>query len=73
MLLIILRPSLIRILLGWDLLRLVPHYLVIYYRSYNTGIVMILSNRIGNVGLSVTIGLLFIINFNSFKLDQFFN
>jgi len=62
-LLIILRPRLIRILLGWDLLGLVSYCLVIYYQnygSYNSGIVTVLSNRIGDVGLLITIGLIVI-------------
>jgi len=68
-LLIILRPRLIRILLGWDLLGLVSYCLVIYYqnyRSYNSGIVTVLSNRIGDVGLLVTIGV--IISYGSWNI-----
>lgn len=59
--LIILSPNLIRILIGWDLLGLVSYCLVIYYQnyySYNSGIVTVLSNRIGDVGLLIRLGLI---------------
>lgn len=61
--LIILRPNLIRILFGWDGLGLVSYCLVIFYQnysSYNSGIVTVLSNRIGDVGLLIAIGLVII-------------
>lgn len=55
---IILRPNLIRILLGWDGLGLVSYALVIYYqnvKSYNAGILTALSNRLGDVALLIAI------------------
>jgi len=58
---IVLRPNIIRILFGWDGLGLVSYCLVIFYqnyRSYNSGIVTVLCNRIGDVGLLIAIGLL---------------
>jgi len=61
-LLIILKPSFIRILVGWDLLELVSYCLVIYYQnysSYHSRIVTVLSNRVGDVGLLITIELIF--------------
>jgi len=70
-LLIILRPRFIRILVGWDLLGLVSYCLVIYYqnyRSYNSRIVTVLSNRIGDVGLLITIGL--IVNYGRWNLNS---
>jgi len=65
-LLIILRPSFIRILVGWDLLGLISYCLVIYYQnysSYNSRIVTVLSNQVGDVGLLITVA--FIVNYGS--------
>jgi NADH-ubiquinone oxidoreductase chain 5 len=50
----IIRPNMIRILLGWDGLGLVSYCLVIYYqnvKSYNAGMLTVLSNRVGDVAL----------------------
>lgn len=55
---LIIRPNLIRILLGWDGLGLVSYCLVIYFqnvKSYNAGMLTALSNRIGDVALLVAI------------------
>lgn len=57
----VLRPNLIRILLGWDGLGLVSYALVIYYqneKSANAGILTVLSNRIGDVAILIRIGLI---------------
>lgn len=62
--LLIIRPNLIRILLGWDGLGLVSYCLVIYYqniKSYNAGILTALTNRIGDVAL--LIGIAWILNY----------
>nr|WDY17720.1 NADH dehydrogenase subunit 5 [Polydesmus sp. GZCS-2019] len=59
---VIVSPSFIMILLGWDGLGLVSYCLVIYYgnyNSYNAGMITGVSNRIGDVGLLLAIGLLF--------------
>lgn len=59
--LMIIRPNIFRILFGWDGLGLVSYCLVIYYqnyRSYNSGIVTVLCNRIGDIGLIIRIGLI---------------
>lgn len=56
--LLIIRPNIIRILLGWDGLGLVSYCLVIYYhnfKSYNAGILTALSNRIGDVFILIVI------------------
>nr|DAC76864.1 TPA_asm: NADH dehydrogenase subunit 5 [Tetraponera rufonigra] len=61
MIFMILSPSLISILLGWDGLGLVSYCLVIYYQnysSYNSGMITVLSNRVGDVGLLMCIGLM---------------
>lgn len=60
---IIIRPNLIRILFGWDGLGLISYCLVIFYQnyiSYNSGLVTVLCNRIGDIGLLISIGLIYI-------------
>nr|AOY39753.1 NADH dehydrogenase subunit 5 [Hylastes opacus] len=60
MLLLILSLNLIVILLGWDSLGLVSYALVIYYqnnKSYNAGKLTVLSNRIGDAALLMSIAL----------------
>lgn len=61
--LIIIRPNIIRIIFGWDGLGLVSYCLIIFYqnyRSYNSGIVTVLCNRVGDVGLLIAISLLIV-------------
>nr|YP_009231710.1 NADH dehydrogenase subunit 5 [Moloha majora]ALZ50228.1 NADH dehydrogenase subunit 5 [Moloha majora] len=58
----ILSPNLISILLGWDGLGLVSYALVIYYqneKSSNAGMLTVMSNRIGDVAILLSIGLMF--------------
>jgi NADH-ubiquinone oxidoreductase chain 5 len=65
---LIIRPNLIRILLGWDGLGLVSYCLVIYFqnvKSYNAGILTALSNRIGDVALLICIA--WILNYGSWN------
>lgn len=65
---LIIRPNLIRILLGWDGLGLVSYCLVIYFqnvKSYNAGIITALSNRIGDVALLLAIA--WILNYGSWN------
>lgn len=55
---IIIRPNIVRILIGWDGLGLVSYCLVIYYqnvKSNNAGILTALTNRIGDVILLISI------------------
>ena len=66
--LLIIRPNLISILLGWDGLGLVSYCLVIYFqniKSYNAGILTALSNRIGDVALLLAIS--WILNYGSWN------
>jgi len=80
MIIIIIRPNLISILLGWDGLGLVSYVLVIYYqnvKSYNAGIITALSNRIGDVALLIAIAWIlnygrwnFIFYLEAIKIDK---
>lgn len=61
--LIVIRPNLIRILFGWDGLGLISYCLVIFYQNYiayNSGLITVLCNRIGDIGLLMSIRLIFI-------------
>ena len=76
MALIIMSPNMIRILLGWDGLGLVSYCLVIYYqniKSYNSGILTILSNRLGDIAILLSIR--WLVNYGSFNIYywQFMN
>jgi len=66
MLLMVLSPNIIRILLGWDGLGLVSYCLVIYYqgvKSANAGMLTILSNRVGDVAILLSIS--WLLNYGS--------
>nr|AVJ52448.1 NADH dehydrogenase subunit 5 [Homaemus aeneifrons] len=68
MILLIISPNLVSILLGWDGLGLVSYCLVIYfqnYKSYNAGMLTVLTNRIGDVAILITIA--WFINFGSWN------
>nr|AYR05132.1 NADH dehydrogenase subunit 5 [Coleoptera sp. ACP-2013] len=76
MMLMIMSPNLISILLGWDGLGLVSYCLVIFYqnvKSFNAGMLTVLSNRIGDVMILISIA--WMLNFGSwnfiFYLDLF--
>lgn len=63
MVLIIISPNIIRIIFGWDGLGVVSYCLIIFYqnyRSYNSGIVTVLCNRVGDVGLLMAIRLVIV-------------
>nr|YP_009116116.1 NADH dehydrogenase subunit 5 [Portunus pelagicus]AJD22390.1 NADH dehydrogenase subunit 5 [Portunus pelagicus]AKR18000.1 NADH dehydrogenase subunit 5 [Portunus pelagicus]ALJ01875.1 NADH dehydrogenase subunit 5 [Portunus pelagicus] len=76
--LMVLSPNLISILLGWDGLGLVSYALVIYYsneKSANAGMLTILSNRVGDVAILLSIGLMSSLGswnffFYSYYLDE---
>nr|YP_010461833.1 NADH dehydrogenase subunit 5 [Tapinoma ibericum]UUF93599.1 NADH dehydrogenase subunit 5 [Tapinoma ibericum] len=61
MVFMIISPNIFSILFGWDGLGLVSYCLVIYYQnytSYNSGMVTVLCNRVGDIGLLMSIGLM---------------
>nr|YP_009735108.1 NADH dehydrogenase subunit 5 [Acropyga fuhrmanni]QBG38596.1 NADH dehydrogenase subunit 5 [Acropyga fuhrmanni] len=74
--LMIISPNLVSILFGWDGLGLVSYCLVVYYQnymSYNSGMVTILCNRIGDIGLLMAIGIMFMIgSWNKYFLNNNF-
>lgn len=72
MVLVIIRPNLVRIILGWDGLGLVSYCLIIYYnnwRSYVSGMITIMFNRLGDIGVLFCIGL--ILNYGDWRLVMF--
>lgn len=69
---LIIRPNIIRIIIGWDGLGLVSYCLVIYYQnimSNNAGILTAIINRIGDVAILIRIA--WIINFGSWNFCSF--
>jgi len=59
--LLILRPNIISLLLGWDGLGVTSYLLVIFYqssKSYNAGMITALTNRLGDVGLLVSLAII---------------
>nr|QNV11720.1 NADH dehydrogenase subunit 5 [Hydropsyche fulvipes] len=81
MIMMIFGLNLISILLGWDGLGLVSYCLVIYYqnvKSFNSGMLTVLSNRIGDVMLLMAISWMinigswnFIFYLQIFKMENF--
>nr|ADO60522.2 NADH dehydrogenase subunit 5 [Lycus dentipes] len=68
MMFLIISPNLISILLGWDGLGLVSYCLVIYYqnfKSFNSGMITALTNRIGDVALLISIA--WMLNYGSWN------
>nr|UNO53657.1 NADH dehydrogenase subunit 5 [Ixodes vespertilionis] len=69
MLLFIVSPNMIMIMLGWDGLGLVSYCLVIYYQSvnsYNSGMITVLTNRVGDV--TMLMSLIFLMNYSSLDM-----
>nr|YP_010304998.1 NADH dehydrogenase subunit 5 [Semidalis macleodi]ULR86829.1 NADH dehydrogenase subunit 5 [Semidalis macleodi] len=74
MMFLIISPNLISILLGWDGLGLVSFVLVIYYqnvKSFNAGMLTILSNRIGDVMILLSIA--WVLNYGSWNYIFYMN
>ena len=73
--LLILSPNLISLLLGWDGLGVTSYLLVIFYqrnKSYNAGILTAITNRLGDVGLLISISLiLYLGNWNYIYVSSF--
>nr|YP_011010674.1 NADH dehydrogenase subunit 5 [Halobates zephyrus]WPW47354.1 NADH dehydrogenase subunit 5 [Halobates zephyrus] len=66
MFMLIMSPNLVSILIGWDGLGLVSYCLVIYfqnYKSHSAGMLTILTNRIGDVAILLSIA--WMMNFGS--------
>nr|YP_009467390.1 NADH dehydrogenase subunit 5 [Varuna yui]AVA07559.1 NADH dehydrogenase subunit 5 [Varuna yui] len=75
MAMMVLSPNLISILLGWDGLGLVSYALVIFYqneKSANAGMLTILSNRVGDVAILLSIGLMASLGSWSFVIYSFY-
>nr|YP_009536315.1 NADH dehydrogenase subunit 5 [Rhipicentor nuttalli]AYN50580.1 NADH dehydrogenase subunit 5 [Rhipicentor nuttalli] len=69
MIMLILMPNLFTLILGWDGLGLTSYCLVVFYQSvnsYNSGMITIISNRVGDV--MVIMMMIFAINFNTFNI-----
>nr|UER94081.1 NADH dehydrogenase subunit 5 [Ixodes scapularis] len=69
MLLLIVSPNLMMIILGWDGLGLVSYCLVIFYQSsnsYNSGMITVLMNRVGDATLIMSV--IFLLNYGSFDM-----
>nr|YP_010586609.1 NADH dehydrogenase subunit 5 [Tinodes chinchinus]UZZ44423.1 NADH dehydrogenase subunit 5 [Tinodes chinchinus] len=69
MFLMILSPNLISILLGWDGLGFISYCLVIYYqnvKSFNSGMLTILMNRLGDV--MILMAIVWMLNYGSWNM-----
>nr|YP_010329435.1 NADH dehydrogenase subunit 5 [Haemaphysalis kitaokai]UNO53879.1 NADH dehydrogenase subunit 5 [Haemaphysalis kitaokai] len=69
MILLIMMPNMFMLILGWDGLGLVSYCLVIFYQStnsYNSGMMTIISNRVGDVMIIMSV--IFFFNFGSFDI-----
>nr|WHS18948.1 NADH dehydrogenase subunit 5 [Argestina inconstans] len=74
MILLIISPNIISIILGWDGLGLVSYCLVIYYqniKSYNAGMLTVLSNRVGDVMILMVIA--WMMNYGSWNYIFYLN
>nr|AIW65043.1 NADH dehydrogenase subunit 5 [Notonectidae sp. MT-2014] len=74
MLMMIVSPNMISILIGWDGLGLVSYCLVIYFqnnKSYNAGMLTILTNRVGDVAILLSIS--WMLNFGSWHYIYYTN
>nr|QCI09254.1 NADH dehydrogenase subunit 5 [Aponsila sp. FS-2019] len=68
MMFLIISPNLVSILLGWDGLGLVSYCLVVYFhnfKSYNAGMLTVLTNRVGDVFILISIS--WMLNYGSYN------
>jgi len=73
--LLIISPNIVRLLLGWDGLGVTSYLLVIFYqrnKSYNAGIITAITNRIGDVGLLISISILIFLGSWNFIYINFY-
>nr|APF47530.1 NADH dehydrogenase subunit 5 [Diolcogaster sp. SNS-2016] len=77
MIFMILSMNLMTILLGWDGLGLSSYCLVIYYqnkKSYNSGMITMLMNRLGDIFILISISMMLSIgSWNFIFLNKFYN
>uniref|UniRef100_A0AB38ZLE0 NADH:ubiquinone reductase (H(+)-translocating) n=1 Tax=Latuspina sp. TaxID=3138292 RepID=A0AB38ZLE0_9HYME len=76
MILMIISPNIISVILGWDGLGLISYCLIIYYQnmySYNSGMLTLLTNRIGDVMLLMMIFLMMSIGSWNLMFFNFYN
>nr|UAA82127.1 NADH dehydrogenase subunit 5 [Odontofroggatia galili] len=74
MILLILSPNMISLMIGWDGLGLSSYCLIIYYQnysSYNSGMLTVLMNRIGDIIIIISIALM--LKFGSWNFMNFNN
>nr|DBA43696.1 TPA_asm: ND5 [Bombus nevadensis] len=75
MIFLILSPNMLTLLLGWDGLGLISYCLIIYYqkmKSFNSGLLTIILNRLGDTSLLMMISLMMIFgswNLILYKMD----
>lgn len=78
---LILRPNLLRAILGWDGLGLSSYLLVIFYRNgkaFYSGMITALTNRLGDIFMLLSIGMLSVIGswrmkfYREILLDEMF-
>nr|QBA96100.1 NADH dehydrogenase subunit 5 [Encyrtus infelix] len=73
MILMVISPSILSIILGWDGLGLISYGLIIYYQSnfsYNSGLLTVLMNRLGDIMIIISMSLIYILggwDFVNFK------
>nr|YP_009648542.1 NADH dehydrogenase subunit 5 [Ectomomyrmex javanus]QCE31829.1 NADH dehydrogenase subunit 5 [Ectomomyrmex javanus] len=76
MLMMIISPNIISIMIGWDGLGLVSYCLVIYYQnysSYNSGMLTVLMNRVGDIMILMLISMMFIYgSWNKFMMKEIY-